>query len=142
MSFLWSDAWILTAVAIASREAAAELWQILAAADSIDQALPLDEELHGAFVRLTASKHIEEFYGRFRLGPGVPDAIKPLLVRPASNVIVAESILASDPRPRSSPLGDSRNQVRYPSLTSEKIREADKRYRRWLREKGKKSGEE
>jgi hypothetical protein len=134
MSFLWSDAWILTAIAFASRETAAELWQVLAAADEIEGSLPLDEEIHGALVRLTASNHIEDFYGRFKLGKGVPDALKPLLARKATNTIAAESILASEPRPRLSNVGDPRNQVKYPQLTPEQIRAADKRYRRWLRD--------
>jgi hypothetical protein len=137
MSYLWSDAWILTAVALASKEAPAELWQVLAAADAIDHALPLDEELHGAFVRLFASNHIEEFYGRYKVGPGVPDVLKPLLLRSTTNCMVAESILGSEPRPRLPNIGDSRNQVRYPALTSEQIRQADKRYRRWLKEQSK-----
>ncbi|HLE57779.1 MAG TPA: hypothetical protein VJB15_11905 [Rhodothermia bacterium] len=129
-------------MAIASKEAPAELWQILAAADAIDHSLPLDEELHGAFVRLSDSKHIEEFYGRFKVGSGVPDPLKPLLLRSTTNCMIAESILASEPRPRLINVGDSRNQVRYPSLTSEKIREADKRYRRWLRDESNKADDE
>src|SRR4030095_13909705 len=76
MPFLWSDAWILTAVAVASRERPAELWEVLAAADALDHSLPLDEELHGAFARLTAPRYVEDFFGKFKIGQTVPQDVR------------------------------------------------------------------
>jgi hypothetical protein len=134
MPFLWSDAWILTAVAVASREKPAELWEILAAADALDHALPLDEELHGAFSRLTASRHVEEFFGRFKVGQGVPPDVRTALCA-ATGFKDAEKFLSSEPRHTAGDVGDSRNQVRYSKLTNEQIREADKKYRLWLKKK-------
>jgi hypothetical protein len=134
MAFLWSDAWILTAVAVASRQAPAELWQVLAAADALDSSLPLDEELHGAFSRLAASRHIEEFFGRYKVGQGVPPEVRTTLCA-ATDYAAAEKFLASEARNTSSDVGDTRNQVKYSKLTSEQIREADKKYRRWQKTK-------
>ena len=137
-SFLWSDAWILTAIAVASRETPAELWQILAAADALDHSLPLDEELHGALSRLTESKHIEDFFARFKLGTGVPPELKAKLSQ-ATDYKEAEKFLSSEER-KSSGVGDTRNQIRYRRLTGEQIREADKKYRRWLKQEAGQSG--
>jgi hypothetical protein len=134
MPFLWSDAWILTAVAVASREKPAELWQVIAAADALDGSVPLDEELHGAFSRLTASRHVEEFFGKFKVGQSVPPEMRTALSS-ATDYAQAEKFLASEGRNTTSEVGDSRNQVRYSKLTSELIREADKKYRRWLKTK-------
>jgi len=134
MPYLWSDAWILTAVAVASRERPAELWQVLAAADALDSSLPLDEELHGAFSRLTASRHVEEFFGKFKIGQAVPADVRTILCS-ATTYNDAEKFLASEGRNTNSDVGDARNQVRYSKLTSEQIREADKKYRRWRKTK-------
>ena len=132
MAFLWSDSWILTAVAIASKQAPAELWQILAAADSLDHALPLDEELHGAFARLFGARYMEEFFGRYKIGAAVPPDVRTTLSN-AKDYKDAEKFLSSERRDTTSDVGDTRNQVRYSKLTSEQIREADKKYRRWLK---------
>jgi hypothetical protein len=134
MPFLWSDAWILTAVAVASREKPAELWQVLAAADALDHSLPLDEELHGAFARLTAARHVEDFFGKFKVGQTVPPDVRNKLCN-ATGYEDAETFLSSETRRETQDVGDSRNQVRYARLTSEQIREADKKYRRWLKTK-------
>ena len=134
MPFLWSDAWILTAVAVASRERPAELWQVLAAADALDHSLPLDEELHGAFARLTASRHVEDFFGKFKIGQAVPPDVRNKLCD-ATGYEDAEKFLSSETRHATEDVGDTRNQVRYARLTSEQIREADKKYRRWLKTK-------
>ena len=134
MAFLWSDAWILTAVAVASREKPAELWQVLAAADALDGSVPLDEELHGAFSRLTAARHVEDFFGKFKIGQGVPPDVRTALCS-ATDYKQAETFLASERRNTTSEVGDSRNLVKYSKLTSEQIREADKKYRRWLKAK-------
>jgi hypothetical protein len=130
MPFLWSDAWILTAVAVASREKPAELWQVLAAADALDHSLPLDEELHGAFARLTASRHVEDFFGKFKIGQAVPPDVRTKLSE-ATDYKDAEKLLSSEVRDTTGDVGDSRNQLRYPRLTGELIREADKKYRLW-----------
>lgn len=130
MGFLWSDAWILTAVAVASRQGPAELWQVLAAADALDGSLPLDEELHGAFARLFGARYMEEFFGRYKIGSGVPADVRTALSG-AKDYKAAEKFLSSDSRDTTSDVGDTRNQVRYAKLTGEQIREADKKYRRW-----------
>src|SRR4030095_15274544 len=100
--------------------------------------LPLDEELHGGFSGLTNSKHVEEFFGRFKLGKAVPPDLKTTLSQ-ATNFKDAEKLLSSEARQASS-VGDTRNQVRYSRLTSEQIREADKKYRRWLKQEASKPG--
>jgi hypothetical protein len=130
MAFLWSDAWILTAVAVASKQAPAELWQILASADALDGALPLDEELHGAFARLTGPRYVEEFFGKYKIGTGVPADMRAKLTD-AKDYKDAQKFLSAEARHTTSEVGDTRNQVRYSKLTGEQIREADTKYRRW-----------
>jgi hypothetical protein len=50
--FLWSDAWILMAIAVASPNAPAQLAEIMEIADGINHALLTREELNGAIGRL------------------------------------------------------------------------------------------
>ena len=72
LPFLWSDAWLLQAIAVASHAKSATLSEILGAADAVNHALPTDDELHGGFSRLADADYIEEVDGKFRLTDRVP----------------------------------------------------------------------
>ena len=60
MTYLWSDAWLLQAIALAAAERPATLSEIIGCADALNHALPTTDELHGAFARLTAGGLVEE----------------------------------------------------------------------------------
>ena len=72
MKFLWSDAWLLQAVALAARQAPATLAEVIGAADAVQHALLTDDELHGGLVRLTGGGFVEEVDHRFRLTGSIP----------------------------------------------------------------------
>lgn len=74
MEYLWSDAWLLQAIALATHRGPATLAQIIAAADAVNHALPTFDELHGGFVRLTAGGFVTEAEERFTITQVVPAA--------------------------------------------------------------------
>ena len=135
MRFLWSDAWLLQAIALASRKEPATLADLLAAADAVNHALPTSEELHGALSRLGVGGFVEKVDDRFRLTSRVPAEIRNAMSEggwlrgrdAASALLEAE---AWSPRTN---VGDPRNDVTYPGLTPERIRRAEREYRRRAR---------
>src|SRR5919106_428548 len=123
MTFLWSDAWLFQAIALASRTAPATLAEILEAADAVNHALPTTDELHGALSRLTTGGFVEEVEDRFRLTSSVPPEIRDAMNEggwlrgreAASALLEAEAW-----RPQTN-VGDPRNAVTYPGLTPDRI---------------------
>lgn len=55
----WSDAWLLTAIYQSSREAPADLVDVIAAADFVNHAVPNPEELESGLARLREAGLIE-----------------------------------------------------------------------------------
>ncbi|MGH7724005.1 MAG: hypothetical protein ACREOU_01110 [Candidatus Eiseniibacteriota bacterium] len=135
MAFLWSDAWLLQALALASQSAPANLEAVIAAADAVNHALPTDEEVHGAFVRLTEAGFLEEVAKGFMLGPAVPLEMRTAMVTSSLSAgrHAAEALLGAEPWSPETNVRDPRNEVRYPGLTDERLREADREYRRKAR---------
>jgi hypothetical protein len=131
MTFLWSDAWLLQAIALASREGPATLAEVLAAADAVNHALPIDQELHGGFSRLTAARFVEEADQHFRLTSQVPpDTADALVTRGIQEGrATATAFLNTETWNDERNLTDPRNNVVYPGLTSERIKAADREYR-------------
>jgi hypothetical protein len=115
--FLWSDAWLLDAIARASKTHPASLADIIAAADMIQHALPTADELHGALLRLTAAGYIIEIDQRFLLTSDVP------------KVADYRVFLDAESWTSESNVGDPRNAVTYPGLTAERIEAAERDYR-------------
>ena|SRR5437899_9799105 len=132
MSFLWSDAWLLQAIALASREGPASLAAVIAAADAVNHALPLVDELHGGFSRLTECGYVGEVAGRFSLGPRVAAETRMALLtgNAADGRRVGSALLDAEPWAPTTNVRDPRNAVRYPGLTDERVRAAEKEYRR------------
>ena len=130
-SFLWSDAWLFQAVTIASHERPASLTDIIAAADDVNHALPTDDELHGAFVRLTSAGLILEMSNGFQLSDAVPLQIRNAIVGHGWNAgrEAASRFLDAESWTSTGSVGDPRNTVRYPTLTAERILQADREYR-------------
>src|SRR5712692_7191706 len=132
ITFLWSDAWILQAIALASKADAATLAQVLGSADAVNHALPTNDELHGALFRLTAGGFVEEVERRFRLTSRVPGEVVATIVGGGLDRgrDAASKFLGAEPWSVEKNVRDPRNRVQYPGLTDEWIHAADREYRR------------
>jgi hypothetical protein len=130
--YLWSDAWMFQAIAIASHAAPASLSDILGAADAVNHALPTDDELHGAFVRLTQDGFVEEIGDTFHLTDRVPREVVAAIVGKGWHAgrTAAERFLDAEPWTTHTNIRDARNAVVYAGLTSARIQQADRDYRR------------
>jgi len=71
--FVWSDAWILLAIIYTGKQGG-DLQTIIGAADYINHAIPNEEELKGAFARLTEGEMIKEQNGKFKASAKVMKA--------------------------------------------------------------------
>lgn len=58
MTMLWSDAWVLTATLYAGQGKPASLASVIAAADYLNQAVLVVEEMQGALARLTEAGYL------------------------------------------------------------------------------------
>jgi hypothetical protein len=130
--YLWSDAWLFQAIAIASSKRPATLAEVLAASDAVNHALPTDGELHGALVRLTEGGLVEEVEQRFRLSERVPANITTAIISSGwqSGRAAASAYLGAEDWSAETNTRDSRNNVSFPGLTPERIRRADRDRRR------------
>lgn len=131
MKFLWSDAWLLQAIALASRSGPAALADLLAAADAVNHALPTWEELHGALSRLGAGGFVEEVDERFRLTTRVPPEIRDAMSEGGwqRGREAASALLDAEAWSPETNVGDPRNDVTYPGLTPDRLRDAEREYR-------------
>ena len=57
--FLWSDAWLFLAFALAARDGPAPIVSVLPVADGIQHAVPTKEEVDGALGRLTRAGYVQ-----------------------------------------------------------------------------------
>ncbi|HJU86425.1 MAG TPA: hypothetical protein VJ788_03535 [Gemmatimonadota bacterium] len=132
MQFLWSDAWLLQAIAVAARSEPATLAEVLAAADAVNHALPTDEELHGGLARLTGEGFVEEIEDRFRLTSRVPLEIRSTIVESGwkRGRDAASALLNAEAWTPRTNVGDPRNNLTYPGLTADRIRDAERERRR------------
>ena len=132
MKFLWSDAWLLQAIALASRSGPATLADLLTAADAVNHALPTDDELHGALSRLGAGGFVEEVDDRFRLTSLVPPEVRDAMREGGwqRGREAASALLGAEAWSPQANVGDPRNDVTYPGLTADRIRDAERERRR------------
>jgi len=137
MSFLWSDAWLLQAIALASGRGPADLAQIIAAADAVNHAIPTADELHGGFVRLTAGGFVAESDARFAITELV-SATTIAGIRMSGwqrGRRIASECLHAEEWTAEANVRDPRNQVRYEGLTAERLDQAEREYRRRTKER-------
>jgi len=133
--YLWSDAWLFQALALATHAGPATLAQIIAAADAVNHTLPTFDELHGAFARLTAGGLVTEVQERFATTERVPVATI-TSIRNSSlhrGRRIASEFLGAEEWTREKNVRDPRNQVVYEGLTDERIHAAEREYRRAIR---------
>ena len=65
--YRWTDAWLLGAIAEASKHEPAQLWQIIAAGELLNRALFTDEEIQSGLTRLTGGDGLPSARGTFQL---------------------------------------------------------------------------
>ena len=130
--FLWSDAWLLQAIVLASGNGPATLAQVIAAADAVNHALPTDDELHGGLVRLTTSGFVAEADERFTITELVP-VTTIAEIRTSGwhrgRLIATEFLQAEEWTPERN-VRDPRNHVEYAGLTPDRIHAAEREYHR------------
>ncbi len=63
--YRWTDGWLLAAIALASGNRPALLWEIIAAGDALNHAIFTDEEIESGLARLTQGGWITERNGTF-----------------------------------------------------------------------------
>jgi hypothetical protein len=131
MIFLWSDAWLLQAVALASSQGPAALADVVAAADAVNHAFPTDDEFHGGFCRLTEAGFVREIGDRFGLGPEVPSESAIAMAGPNATEgrRIASDLLRAEAWASKTNTRDPRNGVQYPGLTDDRLRKAEREYR-------------
>jgi hypothetical protein len=130
MTYLWSDAWLLQAVALAARERPATLAEVIGYADAVNHALPTSDELHGGFGRLTMGGFVEEVEARFQLTVLVSAESRSRILAGGweEGRQVASEVLDAETWTAETNVGDPRNAVVYPGLTVERIRKAEREY--------------
>jgi hypothetical protein len=133
--FLWSDAWLFQAIALASQAGPARLSQVIGAADGVNHALPTVDELHGALVRLTAGGFVSEAEERFTITELVPlvtlSSIRNSGLQ-AGRRVASKFLRAEEWTPERN-TRDPRNQVVYEGLTDERLHKAEREYRQRLK---------
>jgi hypothetical protein len=135
MNYLWSDAWLLQAIALAARERRATLAEVIASADAVNHALPTSDELHGGLSRLTAGGFVHEIEDRFDLTNLVPAEIRSRIVESGwqESRQTATELLGAEEWTSLNNVRDPRNQIEYPGLTIDRLRAAEREYRRQVR---------
>jgi hypothetical protein len=135
MLYLWSDAWLLQAIILATRSGPATLSQVIASADAVNHALPTNDELHGGFSRLTTGGLIEEIDGCFRFTHLVPPDTVSRVVSSGwkEGRQAAEELLGAESWRPETNVADPHNRGIYQGLTLDRIRQAETEYRRKVR---------
>ena len=133
--FLWSDAWLLTAIFWAKRaEGQVSLMKTIAYGDAINHAVFLPEELEGGLARLTEARLIQEVNGHF-IPVGDAEAWYAEFVALHENnwdsMQWMKAKLRSDPYHGGR---DPRNNRRYPGFTKARYDEALQSYKEWYAE--------
>ena len=124
--YRWTDAWLLGAIAEASKHEPAKLWQIIAAGELLNHALFTDEEIESGLTRLTQGGWITERDGTF----STTDLFKRqnIKIKNWDSVKKIEKLLDAEPRYQNEPMPHPSNNLRYPGITSEVLFKANKEY--------------
>jgi len=128
--YRWTDAWLLLAVALASKDRSANLVDIIACGDGINHAIFDESELHGGFCRLIQGEWIVDKGGLFEVTRRFKKEIQPHLSGFLSDqyetlikVLGAEKNLTGETIPHPENIGKN-----YAGLTSEQIQKAYQQY--------------
>jgi hypothetical protein len=69
IEFIWSDAWLLQAIALATEKTPASLKDVIATGDAINHAIFTYTELQTGLAKLLTAGYIEHEHDRFSLSP-------------------------------------------------------------------------
>ncbi len=124
--YRWTDAWLLGAIAKASKDEPALLWQIIAAGGSLNNVDFTNEEIESGLARLTQGGWITERDGQF----SVTDQFKRknIKIKGWDSVETIERLLDAEPWQKNEPMPHPSNNLRYPGITSEVLFKANKEY--------------
>ena len=134
--YRWTDAWLLGAIARASKHEPAQLWQIITAGELLNHALFTNEEIESGLARLTQGGWITEHDGRF----STTDFFKRkhIKIKGWDSVKKIEKLLDAEPRHENEPMPHPSNNLKYPGITSEVLFKANKEYEKHAKEEWKK----
>ena len=134
--YRWTDAWLLGAIAEASKHEPAQLWQIIAAGELLNRALFTDEEIESGLTRLAGGGWITEREGKF----STTDLFKRknIKIKNWDSVKKIEKLLDAEPRHENEPIPHPSNNLQYPGMTRERLYQANKEYEKYAKEELKK----
>ena len=134
--YRWTDAWLLGAIAEASKRGPAQLWQIIAAGELLNHALFTDQEIVSGLARLTEGGWITEHDRRF----STTDFFKRkrIKIKGWDSVKKIEKLLDAESRHENEPMPHPSNNLKYPGITSEVLFKANKEYEKHAKEEWKK----
>jgi len=129
--YRWTDAWLLAAIAEASKNEPAPLWKIIAVGESLNHALFTDEEIESGLVRLTRGGWIADYKGQF----SVTHRFNRLNLRIKSweSIRRLEKLLDAEPWYKNEPMPHPANNLKYPGITREVLYKANKEYEKYAK---------
>lgn len=99
-NFVWTDAWVLAAVAVGGGLKGCPLKDLIAAGDLVNRALLSGSELRSALPKLIARGYVSQAAGRYVIAGAARQAVEKLLMQSASSFSVMqffEDFLEVDP---------------------------------------------
>lgn len=130
----WSDAWPLLAIALAGEKGPAEMWQIVAAGDSINHAIFTTDEFESSLARLSAGGWVIEENGKFLASSKVGELIsQKKRARLATLLDALEKLLGVSASQTESSFSNPPSKCKYPGFSSAKFEEAVLRYRAFMK---------
>ncbi len=129
--YRWTDAWLLGAIAQASKDEPAQLWQIIATGELLNHALFTNEEIESGLARLTHGGWIAESNGLF----STTDLFKHknIKIKNWDSVKKIEKLLDAEPRQKDEPMPHPSNNLQYPGITREMLYKANKEYEKYAK---------
>lgn len=124
--YRWTDAWLLAAVALASKSKSALLWEIIAAGDALNHALFTDEEIESGLARLTRGGWVAERDETFLVTSLFQE--KKIAIKGGYSVEKIQKLLGAEPWQKDEPMPHPSNNLRYPGITREILYKANKEY--------------
>ena len=124
--YRWTDAWLLAAIDRASKDQAAQLWQIIDVGELLNHALFTDEEIESGLTRLTQGGWIVERNGQF----STTNLFKRenIKIKNWDSVKSVEKLLGAEPRQENEPMPHPANNLRYPGITRDVLSKANREY--------------
>ena len=136
MRYRWTDAWLLAAIAEASKDQPAQLWQIIAAGEMLNHALFTDEEIESGVARLAQGGWIAETNGQFSVTNQFRR--KNIKIKGWDSVETIEKLLDAEPRQKNEPMPHPSNNLKHPGITREALLKANKEYEKHAKAEWKK----